>query len=68
MKKVLPVAVLAALHNIKPEQTVHVDRDGTGRVLVFPFYTLPDDETVHVNQNIAARLAQEQSPCVKPQP
>jgi hypothetical protein len=39
MKKVLPVAVLAALAGVNGAQAVHVNPDGLGQVLVYPFYT-----------------------------
>lgn len=40
VKKILPVAVLAAIHGVEAAKVVHVNRGGTGRVLVFPYYTV----------------------------
>lgn len=39
VKKILPVAVLAAMHNICCAKAVHVNLDGTAQVLIFPYYT-----------------------------
>lgn len=44
MKKVLPVAVLAALAGVNGAQAVHVNPDGLGQVLLYPFYTTNDGQ------------------------
>lgn len=49
MKKILPVAVLAALAGVNAAQAVHVNPDGTGQVLVFPFYTVESGQDTYIN-------------------
>lgn len=49
MKKILPVAVLAALAGVNAAQAVHVNPDGTGQVLVFPFYTVEGGRDTYIN-------------------
>ncbi len=49
MKKILPVAVLAALAGVNSAQAVHVNPDGTGQVLVFPFYTVESGQDTYIN-------------------
>lgn len=49
MKKILPVAVLAALAGVNAAQAVHVNPDGTGQVLVFPFYTVEGGQDTYIN-------------------
>lgn len=49
MKKILPVAVLAALAGVNAAQAVHVNPDGTGQVLVFPFYTVEGGHDTYIN-------------------
>jgi len=49
MKKILPVAVLAALAGVNAAQAVHVNSDGTGQVLVFPFYTVESGHDTYIN-------------------
>ncbi len=49
MKKILPVAVLAALAGVNAAQAVHVNPDGTGQVLVFPFYSVEGGQDTYVN-------------------
>jgi len=49
MKKILPVAVLAALAGVNAAQAVHVNGDGTGQVLVFPFYSVEGGQDTYVN-------------------
>jgi hypothetical protein len=49
MKKILPVAVLAALAGVNSAQAVHVNPDGTGQVLVFPFYTVESGQNTYIN-------------------
>jgi hypothetical protein len=49
MKKILPVAVLAALTGVNAAQAVHVNPDGTGQVLVFPFYTVEGNQDTYIN-------------------
>ncbi len=49
MKKILPVAVLAALAGVNAAQAVHVNGDGTGQVLVYPFYSVEGGQDTYVN-------------------
>ncbi len=49
MKKILPVAVLAALAGVNAAQAVHVNSDGTGQVLVFPYYTVEGNLDTYIN-------------------
>jgi len=49
MKKILPVAVLAALAGVNAAQAVHVNGDGTGQVLVYPFYSVEGGQDTYIN-------------------
>lgn len=49
MKKILPVAVLAALAGVNGAQAVHVNPDGLGQVLLYPFYTTEADQDTYIN-------------------
>ena len=49
MKKILPVAVLAALAGVNSAQAVHVNPDGTGQVLVYPFYSVEGGKDTYIN-------------------
>ncbi|MEZ5566803.1 MAG: hypothetical protein R3E54_00315 [Halioglobus sp.] len=48
MKKVLPVAVLAAMAGVNSAQAVHVNSDGLGQVLLFPYYTAQDGQDTYI--------------------
>lgn len=49
MKKILPVAVLAALAGANGAQAVHVNPDGLGQVLLYPFYTVEGGQDTYIN-------------------
>jgi len=49
MKKILPVAVLAALAGVNAAQAVHVNSDGLGQVLLYPFYTTESLQDTYIN-------------------
>ena len=49
MKKILPVAVLAALAGVNGAQAVHVNSDGLGQVLLYPFYTVEATQDTYIN-------------------
>lgn len=49
MKKILPVAVLAALLGVNGAQAVHVDSAGLGEVLIHPFYTEATDQDTYIH-------------------
>lgn len=49
MKKLLPAAVLAALAGVNGAQAVHVNSDGLGQVLIYPFYTTEDGQDTYIN-------------------
>lgn len=49
MKKLLPAAVLAALTGVNGAQAVHVNSDGLGQVLIYPFYTTEDGQDTYIN-------------------
>lgn len=48
MKKLLPAAVLAALAGVNGAQAVHVNSDGLGQVLIYPFYTTESDQDTYI--------------------
>jgi hypothetical protein len=48
MKKVLPVAVLAAMAGVNSAQAVHVNSDGLGQVLLFPYYTAQEGQDTYI--------------------
>ena len=49
MKKILPVAVLAAMAGVNGAQAVHVNSDGLGQVLLFPYYTTTGGQDTLIN-------------------
>lgn len=49
MKKVLPVAVLAAMAGVNGAQAVHVNPDGLGQVLLYPYYTTTEGQDTYIN-------------------
>ena len=49
MKKILPVAVLAAIAGVNGAQAVHVNDDGTGQVLLYPYYTVEGGQDTLIN-------------------
>ena len=49
MKKILPVAVLSAMACVNGAQAVHVNPDGHGQVLLYPFYTVEDGQDTYIN-------------------
>ena len=49
MKKILPVAVLAAMAGVNGAQAVHVNSDGLGQVLLVPYYTTTDGQNTLIN-------------------
>lgn len=49
MKKILPVAVLAALAGVNGTQAVNVNSDGLGQVLLYPFYTAEGGQDTYIN-------------------
>ncbi|MDX1735185.1 MAG: hypothetical protein R3228_12500, partial [Halioglobus sp.] len=49
MKKILPVAVLAAMAGVNGAQAVHVNQDGLGQVLLFPYYTTTGGQDTYIN-------------------
>lgn len=49
MKKLLPAAVLAALAGVNSAQAVHVNSDGLGQVLLYPFYTAEGGQDTYIN-------------------
>ena len=49
MKKILPVAVLAALAGVNGTQAVNVNSDGLGQVLLYPFYTAEGSQDTYIN-------------------
>jgi hypothetical protein len=49
MKKILPVAVLAALAGVNGAQAVHVNPDGLGQVLIYPFYSIEGLNDTYIN-------------------
>lgn len=49
MKKILPVAVLAAMAGVNGAQAVHVNGDGLGQVLLFPYYTTTGGQDTYIN-------------------
>ena len=48
MKKILPVAVLAALAGVNAAQAVHVNSDGLGQVLLYPYYSTEGDNDTYI--------------------
>lgn len=48
MKKLLPAAVLAALAGVNGAQAVHVNSDGLGQVLIYPFYTTENGQDTYI--------------------
>lgn len=48
MKKLLPAAVLAALTGVNGAQAVHVNSDGLGQVLLYPFYTVEGSQDTYI--------------------
>jgi len=49
MKKILPVAVLAALAGVNGAQAVHVNSDGLGQVLLYPYFTTTEGQDTYIN-------------------
>lgn len=49
MKKILPVAVLAAMAGVNGAQAVHVNSDGLGQVLLYPYYTTTEGQDTYIN-------------------
>ena len=50
MKKILPAAVLAAsLGGVSAAQAVHINPEGLGQVLLFPFYSAESDNDTLIN-------------------
>ena len=49
MKKILPIAVLSALAGVNGAQAVHVNPDGLGQVLLYPYYTTEGGQDTYVN-------------------
>ena len=49
MKKILPVAVLAAMAGVNGAQAVYVDSDGLGQVLLYPYYTTTEGQDTYIN-------------------
>lgn len=49
MKKVLPVAVLAAMAGVNGAQAVHVNPDGLGQVLLYPYFTTTEGQDTYIN-------------------
>ena len=49
MKKLLPAAVCAALAGVNGAQAVHVNSDGKGQVLLYPYYTVENFQDTYIN-------------------
>lgn len=49
MKKILPIAVLSALAGVNGAQAVHVNPDGLGQVLLYPYFTTEGGQDTYVN-------------------
>jgi hypothetical protein len=49
MKKLIPVAVAAALAGVNSAQAVHVNPDGHGQVLLYPYYTVEGGQDTYIN-------------------
>jgi hypothetical protein len=49
MKKLLPLAVASALFGVNGAQAVHVNSDGLGQVLLYPFYTTEGGQDTLIN-------------------
>lgn len=49
MKKILPAAVVAAVAGVNGAQAVHVNPDGLGEVLLFPYYTIEGQQDTYIN-------------------
>lgn len=49
MKKILPIAVLSALAGVNGAQAVHVNPDGLGQVLLYPYYTTEGGQDTYIN-------------------
>jgi hypothetical protein len=49
MKKILPVAVMTALAGVNSAHAVHVNSDGLGQVLLYPFYTSEGGQDTYIN-------------------
>jgi hypothetical protein len=48
MKKILPVAVLSALAGVNGAQAVHLNPDGLGEVLLYPYYTVEGSQDTYI--------------------
>lgn len=48
MKKMLPVAVLAAMAGVNGAQAVHVNPDGLGQVLLYPYFTTTEGQDTYI--------------------
>jgi hypothetical protein len=49
MKKLLPLAVASALFGVNGAQAVHVNSDGLGQTLLYPFYTTEGGQDTLIN-------------------
>lgn len=49
MKKLIPLAVASAVLGINTAQAVHVNPDGLGQVLLFPYYTVEGGQDTYIN-------------------
>ena len=49
MKKILPIAVLSALAGVNGAQAVHVNPDGLGQVLLYPYYSTEGGQDTYIN-------------------
>ena len=49
MKKILPVAVMTALAGVNAHAAVNINNDGTGQVLLYPFYTAEGGQDTYIN-------------------
>ena len=49
MKKLLPLAVASALFGVNGAQAVHVNSDGLGQTLIYPFYTTEGGQDTLIN-------------------
>jgi hypothetical protein len=49
MKKLLPVAVLAAMAGVNGAHAVSVNPDGLGQVLLYPYYTTEGGQDTYIN-------------------
>lgn len=49
MKRILPAAVLAALAGVNGAQAVHINPEGLGQVLLYPFYTVENGQDTYIN-------------------